>query len=73
MPRQGPQKNIPLVLWVHGGPWARDEWGYNVIHQWLNNRGYAVLSVNFRGSVGFGKISSMPPIVSGQRKCKTIL
>ena len=55
MPRQGPQKNIPLVLWVHGGPWARDEWGYNVIHQWLNNRGYAVLSVNFRGSVGFGK------------------
>lgn len=55
MPRQVPQKNIPLVLWVHGGPWARDEWGYNVIHQWLNNRGYAVLSVNFRGSVGFGK------------------
>lgn len=55
IPRQGPQTNIPLVLWVHGGPWARDEWGYNVIHQWLNNRGYAVLSVNFRGSVGFGK------------------
>jgi len=55
MPKQGPQKNVPLVLWVHGGPWARDEWGYNVIHQWLNNRGYAVLSVNFRGSVGFGK------------------
>lgn len=55
MPRQGPRKNIPMILWVHGGPWARDEWGYNVIHQWLNNRGYAVLSVNFRGSVGFGK------------------
>ena len=55
LPRQGPKKNIPMVLWVHGGPWARDSWGYNVIHQWLNNRGYAVLSVNFRGSVGMGK------------------
>lgn len=55
IPRQGPKKNIPMVLWVHGGPWARDDWGYNVIHQWLNNRGYAVLSVNFRGSIGFGK------------------
>lgn len=55
MPKQGPKNNIPMVLWVHGGPNARDDWGYNVIHQWLNNRGYAVLSVNFRGSVGFGK------------------
>ncbi|MFG0330881.1 MAG: S9 family peptidase [Phycisphaerales bacterium] len=45
----------PMVLLVHGGPWARDEWGYNPIHQWLANRGYAVLSVNFRGSTGFGK------------------
>jgi dipeptidyl aminopeptidase/acylaminoacyl peptidase len=43
------------VLFVHGGPWARDEWGYNPYHQWLANRGYAVLSVNFRGSTGFGK------------------
>jgi dipeptidyl aminopeptidase/acylaminoacyl peptidase len=40
---------------VHGGPWARDEWGYHPYHQWLANRGYAVLSVNFRGSTGFGK------------------
>jgi dipeptidyl aminopeptidase/acylaminoacyl peptidase len=45
----------PLVLLVHGGPWARDEYGYNPYHQWLANRGYAVLSVNFRGSTGFGK------------------
>lgn len=45
----------PMVLDVHGGPWARDEWGYNAEHQWLANRGYAVLSVNFRGSTGFGK------------------
>ena len=40
---------------VHGGPWARDFFGFNAVHQWLANRGYAVLSVNFRGSVGFGK------------------
>jgi dipeptidyl aminopeptidase/acylaminoacyl peptidase len=45
----------PLVLLVHGGPWARDSWGYNSVHQLLANRGYAVLSVNFRGSTGFGK------------------
>jgi len=46
---------VPLVLLVHGGPWARDEFGYNGLHQWLANRGYAVLAVNFRGSTGFGK------------------
>lgn len=50
-----PQKPLPMVLDVHGGPWARDSWGYNPLHQWLANRGYAVLSVNFRGSTGFGK------------------
>jgi len=44
-----------MVLLVHGGPWARDRWGYNSYHQWLANRGYAVLSPNFRGSTGFGK------------------
>lgn len=46
---------VPLVLFVHGGPWARDSYGYNSAHQWLANRGYAVLSVNYRGSTGFGK------------------
>lgn len=46
---------IPLLVDVHGGPWARDEWGYNSTHQLFANRGYAVLSVNFRGSTGFGK------------------
>jgi dipeptidyl aminopeptidase/acylaminoacyl peptidase len=46
---------LPLVLLVHGGPWARDQWGYNSFDQWLANRGYAVLSVNYRGSTGFGK------------------
>tara|TARA_B100001059_G_scaffold141069_1_gene141167 strand:- start:361 stop:1476 length:1116 start_codon:yes stop_codon:yes gene_type:complete len=48
-------KRLPMVLMVHGGPWARDSWGYNPYHQWLADRGYAVLSVNFRGSTGFGK------------------
>ena len=46
---------VPMVLFVHGGPWARDGYGGNTYHQWLANRGYAVLSVNFRGSTGFGK------------------
>jgi dipeptidyl aminopeptidase/acylaminoacyl peptidase len=50
-----PNKPLPMVLYVHGGPWARDSWGLNPIHQWLANRGYAVLSVNYRGSTGFGK------------------
>lgn len=50
-----PARPVPMVLLVHGGPWARDSYGYNAEHQWLANRGYAVLSVNFRGSTGFGK------------------
>lgn len=50
-----PDAPLPLVLLVHGGPWARDSWGYDPLHQWLANRGYAVLAVNFRGSTGFGK------------------
>ncbi|MGI9376575.1 MAG: S9 family peptidase [Tsuneonella suprasediminis] len=50
-----PDAPVPMVLLVHGGPWARDGYGYNSYHQWLANRGYAVLSVNFRGSTGFGK------------------
>jgi dipeptidyl aminopeptidase/acylaminoacyl peptidase len=50
-----PDKPLPMVLDVHGGPWARDSWGLNPYHQWLANRGYAVLSVNYRGSTGFGK------------------
>jgi dipeptidyl aminopeptidase/acylaminoacyl peptidase len=55
LPVGGEDRVHPMVLLVHGGPWARDEWGYNPYHQWLANRGYAVLSVNFRGSAGFGK------------------
>jgi len=50
-----PEKPLAMVLNVHGGPWARDTWGYNSEAQWMANRGYAVLQVNFRGSTGFGK------------------
>ncbi|MCK4548058.1 MAG: S9 family peptidase [Candidatus Eisenbacteria sp.] len=48
-------RNLPMVLNVHGGPWHRDTWGYNPEAQWLANRGYASLQVNFRGSTGYGK------------------
>jgi dipeptidyl aminopeptidase/acylaminoacyl peptidase len=50
-----PSEPLPMVLLVHGGPWARSGWGLDAQHQWLANRGYAVLDVNFRGSTGFGK------------------
>ncbi|RPF72047.1 S9 family peptidase [Aurantiacibacter spongiae] len=50
-----PEEPVPLVLDVHGGPWARDTYGFDRNHQWLANRGYGVLNVNFRGSTGFGK------------------
>lgn len=50
-----PDRPLPMVLVIHGGPWARDTWGFNGEGQWLANRGYAVLQVNFRGSTGFGK------------------
>ncbi|MXP45183.1 alpha/beta fold hydrolase [Allopontixanthobacter sediminis] len=50
-----PDAPVPMVMLVHGGPWARDGFGFNSYHQWLANRGYAVMSVNFRGSTGFGK------------------
>ncbi len=55
LPKGVPAKNLPLVVNPHGGPWARDGWGYNSYAQFLANRGYAVLQPNFRGSTGFGK------------------
>jgi len=50
-----PDTPRPMVFLPHGGPWGRDAWGFHGWHQWLANRGYAVLSVNFRSSTGFGK------------------
>ena len=55
LPKGAPAKNLPLVVVPHGGPWSRDSWGFNGIAQFLANRGYAVLSPNFRGSTGYGK------------------
>ena len=55
LPKGVPQKSLPMVLLVHGGPWGRDVWGYDSQAQWLANRGYAVLQPNFRASTGFGK------------------
>jgi dipeptidyl aminopeptidase/acylaminoacyl peptidase len=54
LPR-GAAKKLPLVVNPHGGPWARDSWGYNAEVQFLANRGYAVLQINFRGSTGYGR------------------
>lgn len=48
-------KNLPAVLYVHGGPWVRDSWGFDGSAQFLANRGYAVLQVNYRGSTGYGR------------------
>ena len=50
-----PRADLPAVLNVHGGPWARDTWGFDPTTQWLANRGYACVQVNFRGSTGYGK------------------
>jgi len=51
----GRRESLPTVLNVHGGPWARDAWGFNAEAQWLANRGYLCIQVNFRGSTGYGK------------------
>jgi dipeptidyl aminopeptidase/acylaminoacyl peptidase len=52
---KGGGNNLPLIVNPHGGPWARDVWGYNPEVQFLANRGYAVLQINFRGSTGYGR------------------
>ncbi len=55
LPRGVAPKNLPTVILPHGGPWARDRWGFDSMSQFLTNRGFAVLSPNFRGSTGYGK------------------
>jgi len=55
LPKSIQGKNLPTIIFPHGGPWARDFWGYNGYAQFFANRGYAVLSMNFRGSTGYGK------------------
>jgi dipeptidyl aminopeptidase/acylaminoacyl peptidase len=55
VPRGQEAKNLPVVMYIHGGPWARDHWGYEPYAQFLANRGYAVMQVNYRSSSGYGK------------------
>ncbi|WP_375416708.1 S9 family peptidase [uncultured Hymenobacter sp.] len=55
LPKGVGSKNLPTIILPHGGPWARDTYGFNAMHQFLANRGYAVLSPNFRASTGYGK------------------
>ncbi len=55
LPKGVPAKNLPMALVPHGGPWARDNWRYDALAQFLANRGYAVLQPNYRGSTGYGK------------------
>ncbi len=55
LPKGVEAENLPVVVFPHGGPWARDTWGYNPFAQFFANRGYAVLQPNFRGSTGYGK------------------
>lgn len=55
LPKNRESKNLPIIVNPHGGPWARDSWGFNSEVQFFANRGYGVLQMNFRGSVGFGR------------------
>ncbi|MEI6851433.1 MAG: S9 family peptidase [Bacteroidota bacterium] len=55
LPKGYEAKNLPVIINPHGGPWARDEWGFNPEIQFLANRGYAVLQMNYRGSTGYGR------------------
>lgn len=55
VPKGAKEKNLPVLCMVHGGPWSRDEWGYDPYSQFFANRGYAVFQMNFRGSSGYGK------------------
>ena len=55
LPKGMEAKNLPVVVNPHGGPWYRDTWGFNPEVQFLANRGYAVLQINFRGSTGYGR------------------
>ena len=55
MPKDSSDKNLPVIINPHGGPWSRNRWGFNSEVQFLANRGYAVLQMNFRGSTGYGR------------------
>ena len=60
-----------MLVLPHGGPWARDSWGYNSFAQFFANRGYAVLEPNFRGSTGYGKKFLNAGNANGATRCRT--
>lgn len=72
LPKGGASTQLPVVVNPHGGPWARDSWGYNMEAQLLASQGYAVLQLNFRGSSGYGKAFMNAETSSGAQPCKTI-
>ena len=65
------RRTCRLIVVPHGGPWARDSWGYRRLAQFFANRGYAVLQPNFRGSTGYGKKFLNAGNKSGARRCRT--
>ena len=71
LPAGGDRTQLPTVLYVHGGPWARDSWGYDPDAQWLANRGYLCVQVNYRGSTGYGKEFLNAGDRSGAPACTT--
>ena len=73
LPKGVEAKSLPVVVNPHGGPWARDHWGYNPEVQFLANRGYAVLQMNFRGSVSYGREFWKPASSSGDKPCRMTL
>ena len=72
LPKGSDGKNLPVVVNPHGGPWARDGWGYNSEAQFLANRGYAVLQMNFRGSTGYRKKFWLASFKEWGKKCRTM-
>ena len=66
------QKQLPVVVNPHGGPWARDQWGFNPEVQFLANRGYAVFQMNFRGSTGYGRKFWEAASSNGAKPCRMI-
>ena len=63
---------LPVVVNPHGGPWARDQWGFNPEIQFLANRGYAVFQMNFRGSTGYGREFWEAWLNNGAKPCRMI-
>ena len=73
LPKYVRAEKLPVVVNPHGGPWHRDSWGFNPEVQFLANRGYAVLQINFRGSTGYGRKFWEQALNNGERRCRMML